>query len=89
MAEWIDVRERCPTPRTKVLVAYKRGVTIAEYRGFDTELVNGVLQKEYYWHGIKGAKDSFRSVTHWMPLPNPPWHYGKQNRTTNSMMRKG
>ena len=69
---WISVKDKCPVPRTKVLVAYKRGVTIAEYRGFDTELVNGVLQKQYYWHGIKGAKDTFRSVTHWMPLPQPP-----------------
>ena len=35
--EWISVADRYPVPRQKVLVAYKSGVTIAEYRGYDVE----------------------------------------------------
>lgn len=66
--EWISVSDRYPVPRQKVLVAYKSGVTIAEYRGYDVE--KGKVK--YYWCGQKGAKHSLSSVTHWMPLPLPP-----------------
>lgn len=76
--KWIPVTERSPFPRTKVLVAYKCGVTIAEYRGYDVELINGQYRQRFYWHGVKGPKDTLRSVTHWLPLPEPP---GKERDT--------
>lgn len=64
--EWISVNERLPMIRTRVLVAYKDGVTVAEYRGYD--VCKG--KQQMYWCGIKGTKHVLRSITHWMPLPS-------------------
>ena len=63
---WISVEERLPMIRTRVLVAYKDGVTVAEYRGYD--VCKG--KQQMYWCGIKGTKHVLRSITHWMPLPS-------------------
>ena len=63
---WISVEERLPMIRTRVLVAYKDGVTVAEYRGYDA--CKG--KQQMYWCGIKGTKHVLRSITHWMPLPS-------------------
>lgn len=65
-SEWISVNERLPMIRTRVLVAYKDGVTVAEYRGYD--VCKG--KQQMYWCGIKGTKHVLRSITHWMPLPS-------------------
>ena len=66
--KWIPVNEKLPTARKKVLVAYKNGVTIAERNGYlvDPKTVNT------YWRGVHGSKHQLTSVTHWMPLPEPP-----------------
>ncbi len=66
--EWISVEDRLPPARKKVLIAYNRGVSIAERNGY---LVDPT-KTEPYWRGVHGPKHSLRSVTHWMPLPDPP-----------------
>lgn len=66
--EWASVHERLPPIRKKVLVAYQAGVTIAELRSYD--ICPGKVKM--YWAGFKGPKHTLSSVTHWMPLPDPP-----------------
>jgi hypothetical protein len=66
--EWIRCEDRLPVPRTWVLVAYKKGVTIGMLHGYLVE----PLHEKYYWRGVKGAKHALSSVTHWMPLPDAP-----------------
>ncbi len=66
--KWISVEDALPSPRERVLVAYRRGVTIAEYRGYD--VTRNV--KKMCWCGQNGPKHTLSSVTHWMPLPEPP-----------------
>lgn len=67
-SEWIPVSERLPEIRKKVLILHKFGPTIGEYRGYD--ICPG--KKQFYWCGTKGSKDTLKTVTHWMPLPEPP-----------------
>ena len=66
--EWVSVNNRRPPMRKRVLVAYKSGVTIAELRSYD--ISPGKVR--VYWAGFKGPKHTLTSVTHWMPLPEPP-----------------
>ncbi len=66
--EWISVDDRLPIPREKVLVAYSKGVTIAQMDGY----IKDAKHREHYWRGMNGPKHSLASVTHWMPLPDPP-----------------
>ena len=65
---WVPVSDRLPPCREKVLVAYSRGVTIAELDGY----LKDPKHREIYWRGHKGPKHSLSSVTHWMSLPEPP-----------------
>ena len=65
---WISINTGLPVPRVKVLVAYKNGVTIAELDGY----VKSPKVIQRYWRGVDGPKHVLRSVTHWMPLPEPP-----------------
>lgn len=71
MAEWVSVTERLPVPREKVLVAYQKGVTIAQLDGYIRDPKNRV----HYWRGMHGPKHSLSSVTHWMPMPEPPDYF--------------
>ena len=66
--EWISVEDRLPVARTKVLVAYQNGVTIAQRDGY---LVSP-RETHTYWRGVNGPKHQLTTVTHWMPLPTPP-----------------
>ena len=66
--KWISVEERLPFPREKVLVAYAKGVTIAQMDGYIKDPKN----RAHYWRGMNGPKHTFSSVTHWMPLPDQP-----------------
>lgn len=65
---WIPVTERLPIPREKVLVAYKKGVTIAQMDGY----IRTPQKEIHYWRGMNGPKHTLASVTHWMPIPEPP-----------------
>ncbi len=61
MAEWISVKERLPEEFENVLVANRRG------KHYDID--------KAWWSGSgfsRCAKGSYRNVTHWMPLPEPP-----------------
>lgn len=60
MGEWISVEDRLPVDMGTVLIAHKGGVSFGWYNGA-------------YWE--KGAATKHReikTVTHWMPLPEPP-----------------
>ena len=60
MGEWISVKDRLPVDMGTVLIAHKGGVSFAWFNGA-------------YW--TKGAATKHRpikTVTHWMPLPEPP-----------------
>ena len=66
---WIDVNEKKPNDKDKVLVSCEHGVTMAEYTKFD----NG---NEMWWAvlciGTYEDSGDAKHVTHWMPLPLPP-----------------
>lgn len=66
---WIDVSERKPNDREKVLVSCEYGVTMAEYAKFNSgsELWWAVLRIGTYEDGGEA-----KFVTHWMPLPDKP-----------------
>ena len=58
---WIPVTERLPEKFENVLVANKRG------KHYDID--------KGWWNGSffdRCAKGGYHSVTHWMPLPEPP-----------------
>lgn len=57
--EWIPVEERLPEEKQSVLVHYVDGWMPVAF------LLNG----EWYQ---SGGEKSWLSVTHWMPLPEPP-----------------
>lgn len=70
---WIPVEERMPEPSEDVLVYYSRdGVQVASWDGPEGD-------PDDPWHcdratlaDERGGGDMGR-VTHWMPLPEPPW----------------
>lgn len=59
MAEWIDVNERLPQNPMRCLVYTRRG----DVSG------HGIA---YYGGYYDGFSVLFGTVTHWMPLPEPP-----------------
>ena len=59
MAEWIDVNERLPQNPMRCLVYTRRG----DMGGYDIAYYGG-----YY----DGFSVLYGTVTHWMPLPEPP-----------------
>lgn len=72
MAEWISVKERLPEPLKRVLVAmgpnesFEIGTTTIMFLGRDGG-----------WYPTAEAvpmteSDERISVTHWMPMPEPP-----------------
>ena len=59
MSEWIDVRDRLPSPGVDVMVVHKDGSIRVENMS--------ALTKGYFdFNPIHG------DVTHWSPLPEPP-----------------
>jgi hypothetical protein len=62
MSEWISVDDRLPKRQENVLVASKHGfVCIAS-------LTNNHRNNKFY----DGDGLAINSITHWMPLPEPP-----------------
>ena len=67
--KWIPVTERLPNDNERVLVCYinplrkDRPPRMMVGEGTSTQIVKG---KVYLWCG------GWRSITHWMPLPEPP-----------------
>ena len=60
MGEWIRVEDRLPEDGETVLT-YKNG--IVDVQEFDKRR-NGWIRNGWFW--------SMVTVTHWMPLPEPP-----------------
>ena len=59
-SKWISVKKKLPENTDTVLIAHKGGVSFGWYNG-------------RYWE--RGANTNHRpleTVTHWMPLPEPP-----------------
>lgn len=67
--KWIPVTERLPEENERVLACYinplrkDRPPRMMVGEGTSTQIVKG---KVYLWCG------GWRSITHWMPLPEPP-----------------
>jgi hypothetical protein len=60
--EWISVENRLPEESGKYLVCIKSGNV------YQTKFYSYPKDKGGHW----GQKDKGRSITHWMPLPEPP-----------------
>ena len=59
MGEWISVKERLPEDAKQKIVCHSRGVSFGRYI-------------EDAWYSSIGKRHCVQSVTHWMPLPQPP-----------------
>lgn len=62
--KWISVEERLPEKYTPVVIAYKDSWG-------DMDSATGVISDRETWFGC-GISIDPKSVTHWMPLPEPP-----------------
>ena len=60
--EWISVAERNPSESGKYLVCTING------KVYQTKFYSYPENKGGHW----GQKDKGRTITHWMPLPEPP-----------------
>lgn len=79
MSEWISVKERLPSEKSRCLV-YIRAHN--KWRGYMktvwfTPCYEGVedhLQGKKMWYDYDSEYGDYkiRDVTHWMPLPEPP-----------------
>lgn len=58
--EWVSVKDKLPANCDNTLVAHSQGVTIAWFDGFR------------WTHGAASKHRTIKTVSHWMPLPNPP-----------------
>ena len=57
--QWISVNERLPEDSKQKIVFHSRGVSFAYY-------------SRTGWFSSIGKSHYLQTVTHWMPLPNPP-----------------
>lgn len=68
---WIDVRERLPEGRGRVLVCVKK-----KFRKYPSNHGNIRILTYYPWRHVGFGTahwGSCETVTHWMPLPGEPW----------------
>jgi hypothetical protein len=79
MSEWISVKERLPEEKGKYLV-YNGGFAVGvgymkvawfthRYDGVEEHLLGRTM---WYDYDSEYGDYEIRSVTHWMPLPEPP-----------------
>ncbi len=73
---WIDIKKQLPPVGDEVIVFTKRGEVTALARFIRYE---GAV--DYYWDNHypgTGNCHIQESVTHWMPMPQPPTNYEPQ-----------
>lgn len=58
--EWISVKDKMPEDLGTVLIAHKGGVSLGWFDGL------------YWTRGAATKHKPIKTVTHWMPLPEPP-----------------
>ena len=63
--KWISVKDRLPKIRKPVLI-------YVEYGKIATAYCNNYINKTWGWTDWMRGHHSYGSVTHWMPLPDPP-----------------
>jgi len=67
--EWISVKDKLPEIGSEVIVLKNDGnvTALARYIRYEGA-------KEYFWDNFYGGSNLClqESITHWMPLPNPP-----------------
>ena len=70
LPKWISVKERLPEPETEVLAAFDDGYVWAMWQKWSLtdEYEEGESPFDYY----KDVGAGLHTVTHWMPLPEPP-----------------
>ncbi len=69
MSEWVSVKNRLPENETYVLASDKSDVYILKfYQSQDKRFKN----PRYYFES-SGEDEFFDLITHWMPLPKPPF----------------
>ena len=68
--QWISVKERLPEPETEVIAAFDDGYVWAMWQKWSLtdEYEEGESPFDYY----KDVGAGIHTVTHWMPLPEPP-----------------
>lgn len=57
---WISVTERLPENSKSVIIAHQNGVSTGWHNG------------RYWERGAATGHSKIKTVTHWMPLPEPP-----------------
>ena len=57
---WIPVTERLPENSKSVIIAHQNGVSTGWHNG------------RYWERGAATGHSKIKTVTHWMPLPEPP-----------------
>lgn len=70
MDKWISVSERLPEPETDVLVAFDDGEITSLWQDWKNVTVTENNDPLEYTVDILSGK--YHTVTHWMPLPEPP-----------------
>jgi len=66
--EWISVKDRLPEDRIPVLIYtsyFKMATAYCDFEGDFSNVTCG-------WIDAMRVQHSYGSVTHWMPLPEPP-----------------
>lgn len=71
--EWISVKDRLPEPEFPVIVAYL-GFYDGAPRVDGLAIIDSVCG-DWFWYVDEGSDDNEKvrvTITHWMPLPEPP-----------------
>lgn len=74
--EWISVDERLPEPYEHCLVAAKAGDRMVIDLGHRVKCFDTRTCEHYFEWLITTDWDECESITHWMPLPEPPMMKG-------------
>ena len=66
--KWISVKDRRPEPNTWIMVYIKYPSPVFEFET-GIQKMSGIKKVFYYGEGFYC---DFGTITHWMPLPEPP-----------------